>query len=162
MVMRWTLAAWASVTQQTIKNCFRKAFGSVAEQEVVAEVTQDQDQSLVGFFSQLVPDKSVTFEEFVSVDDCLVGGDGEDQLHVPEDGDTTEEENELHEVEDVQQVTKKQAFKALSQLVLYNNSESFVPQKVIDQLRHHLLIHDQATKRQTVITDYFSLVSDLN
>jgi len=82
MVMNWCRCAWDGVTQETIKNCYRKAyFVKTTSQDDDDDISMETDffmetgiendvQDLSGLLTRL--EVNVSAEDFVSVNDQLI------------------------------------------------------------------------------------------
>ena len=150
-VMHWSLSAWSSVTQKTVRNCFRKAGFVENDSE-----TEEEDDDVSDLMPALLSNEVISFADYVSVDDCLLVNDpesAETSIHMPVE---ESEEDEEEEEEVVIPPSKADALFALNTLISYNEFDQLVPQSVIDKMERSLVQRIILSKKQTKITDFFA------
>ena len=154
MVMNWVKFAWESVTQETIKNCFKKSFFN-QEIPVEEELTSSQELSLL--LTSL--DQNVTSNDFISFDDDLHAtalvregkSDNEDTENEDTDIESVEDESEVVVVKP-SLMEAANAMDVLTRLHFYDN---FVTQTEFHKFMSAFQAYQLQHKKQSTITEYF-------
>jgi len=152
--MNWVKFAWESVTQETIKNCFKKSFFN-QEIPVEEELTSSQELSLL--LTSL--DQNVTSNDFISFDDDLHAtalvregkSDNEDTENEDTDIESVEDESEVVVVKP-SLMEAANAMDVLTRLHFYDN---FVTQTEFHKFMSAFQAYQLQHKKQSTITEYF-------
>ena len=157
-------ASWASVKPETIKNCFKKAGWEKADQPLVCEQAPDEEDNdnipLSVLRSRLHLPDSLTFEDYVSVDDCLETSEALTEATIiseltsepdPVEEDEEEEEETVEEICSLSDAKKK-----LQEIRHYFFSCQSTSDADFSSL-HHLesTLCNLTVTRQSYINDFF-------
>ena len=151
MASKWIRTAWANVTAETIRNCFRKAEFrfDTCEQEGEEEMPS-LDEIELG---------SLQMDDFVSADDevCVAGTVAENRMAgEEEDEDDTEEEDSLEEDEVVLVQPSARdamlAIKSIQSFMLFKSNPDF--DKQLDSIEDFVHKCARESMVQKKITDY--------
>lgn len=118
--------AWNSVSQQTIKNCWRHT-GIPSQDEIDDEIEDHDDQAvcdemeLQDLIDQLPFDDSIGVEEFLHIDDFLKNNEGltDEEVISMVKSKNNELETDLNEEESLEIISKREALGYLNDLVVF-------------------------------------------
>lgn len=171
MAMRLLDNAWKSVTQNTIKNCFRKAFFEFGTPLTTTLDITDEDitDDIWKHLSEITSTEYSSFEEYVRCDDVnyidnfrtddeivqTINSHSQELIELnTEEAEEGEIEDEDSDVNDV--ISQSQAFNSLNTLQKYfcqigNNDKN----DLFNELQNELTINTFNTLKQSKITDFF-------
>lgn len=169
MAMNWSKYSWETVTEDTIKNCFRRAYFTKEDTSDEETVSDEMFHDCKDFreIDSLIADigENVTAIDFISADDHVLAtnpvGDEEDESDVEIDIDDDQGNEEAAEADDISGLiepypTPKEAIAAMDILTRFYYSDNFMSQVEFDRFDRALRAKIVASKRQSLITDHFS------
>ena len=161
MAMNWCKLAWESVSSQTIRNCFIKAFfkREPAKSRTVIELDEQSDDEIQEI-SQLLSkindqDIEVDAENYVTADDKIITSDPDPNIVIVEDDVDIDDSKESEESGE-ESPTAKDAIAAMEILTRFFYANNFMSQTEFNTFETRFNTKVESMKKQTAITDFFS------
>ncbi|CAM4833523.1 unnamed protein product [Rotaria magnacalcarata] len=175
--IKWIDLSWKSVTENTIKNCFRAAgfirssstpSSSMTNMDIIVETdieSNNSDNPLQQLHSLLVHlrigGSQLTAAEFVDIDSCIpTFNEWDDSEHLKTYIQVTQDDNEEEEEEALleQPPNLSEALEMMRKLHLFASIEQPQLHNLISDLESQLtdIYLDSKAVKQSSITDYFS------
>ncbi|CAF3678409.1 unnamed protein product, partial [Rotaria socialis] len=175
--IKWIDLSWKSVTENTVKNCFRAAgfirssstpSSSMTNMDIIVETdieSNNSDNPLQQLHSLLVHlrigGSQLTAAEFVDIDSCIpTFNEWDDSEHLKTYIQVTQDDNEEEEEEALleQPPNLSEALEMMRKLHLFASIEQHQLHNLISDLESQLtdIYLDSKAVKQSSITDYFS------
>ncbi|CAF2049990.1 unnamed protein product, partial [Rotaria magnacalcarata] len=174
--IKWIDLSWKSVTENTIKNCFRAAgiirssstpSSSMTNMDIIVETdieSNNSDNPLQQLHSLLVHlrigGSQLTAAEFVDIDSCIpTFNEWDDSEHIKTYIQVTQDDNEEEEEALLEQPPNlSEALEVMRKLHLFASIEQPQLHNLISDLESQLtdIYLDSKAVKQSSITDYFS------
>ncbi len=159
--------AWDSVSQSTVKNCFKKAgfikTYDVEDVDVEDEELDENYQDYMQACSDLNSREEFDYEYYNQIDNFLSAheqySDENVAASILEINNTEEviEDEEKEEITHQQEITKSQALESLNNLKAYLMNAKYDSAKRIEQLfKIEVIINNQTRHKQTTLHSFFN------
>ena len=157
--MEWSKAAWESVTEETIRNCFAKS-GFITKRTHIepSDPFVEADQML-SELAEKTGEEMGSMDEFVTVDDHIVPTDSPSFQPEQHDNSDTEISNGEEGKEETVRPNHKDVMAAINMLSTYSPyaSDGCNLSQELDKIEEKVMRESLKLKKQSSILSYFKL-----